>query len=222
MKYKDFEDAFSAARLNKYKNACGGNTNKALTLYRHNVKLCQKFYGVLNIFEIVLRNAINRHYTTHFNDADWIYHQLQSGGMLEHSPHQRDTLNDITTMVAKGKYTPDKVVASVSFGFWTYMFTKVPFRLGGQSLLQIFSARQSGLGQKAIFKELQQIKAFRNRIAHHEPICFDAAGRKSMVYAQTNYALILKYITFLGYDKDHLLIGLDIMPDAVMNKIIQL
>lgn len=52
MKYNDFEDALSAARLNKYKNACGGNTNKALTLYRHNVKLCQKFYGVLNIFEM--------------------------------------------------------------------------------------------------------------------------------------------------------------------------
>jgi hypothetical protein len=43
-----------------------------------------------------------------------------------------------------------------------------------------------------------------------------------MVYAQTNYALILKYIAFLGYDKDHLLIGLDVMPDSVMNKIIQL
>lgn len=51
---------------------------------------------------------------------------------------------------------------------------------------------------------------------------FDATGRKSMVYAQTNYALILKYIAFLGYDKDDLLFGLDIMPDAVMNKIIQL
>ena len=80
MKYKDFEDAFSAARLNKYKNACGGNINKALTLYRHNVKLCQKFYGVLNIFEIILRNAINQHYAALFNDADWIYHQLQKEG----------------------------------------------------------------------------------------------------------------------------------------------
>ena len=60
-------------------------------------------------------------------------------------------------MVSKGKYTPDKVVASVSFGFWTYMFTKVPFRLGNQSILQIFPARQTGLGQKAIFKELATV-----------------------------------------------------------------
>lgn len=222
MKYRDYEAAFSAARLNKYKNACGGNDNKALTLYRHNVKLCQKFYGVLNIFEIVLRNAINRHYTAYFNDADWIYHQLQQGGMLEHSPQQAKVQYDITAMANHGKYTPDKVVASVSFGFWTYMFTKVPFRLGGQSLLRIFPARQSGLGQKAIFKELQQIKMFRNRIAHHEPICFDGAGQKSMVYAHTNYALILRYISFLGYDKDALFFGVDVMPDGVMNKIVQL
>lgn len=82
MKYHQFESAFSAARLSKYKNACGGNTVKALTLYRYNVRLCQKFYGVLSIFEIVLRNAINKHFSSHFNDADWIYHQLQNGGML--------------------------------------------------------------------------------------------------------------------------------------------
>lgn len=222
MKYADFENAFSGARLNKYRKACGGNAHKALTLYRHNVKLCQKFYGVLNVFEIVLRNAINNHYTKVFNDADWIFHQLQNGGMLEYAPQRKDTLNEINDMVSKGKYTPDKVVSSVSFGFWTYMFTKVPFRLGNQSLLQIFPNRQVGLGQKAIFKELQQIKQFRNRIAHHEPICFDALGRKSMVYAQANYALILKYITFFGYDKEDLFFGLDVMPDTVMNKIMNL
>ena len=102
------------------------------------------------------------------------------------------------------------------------MFNKVPFRLGSQTLLQIFPNRQTGLGQKAIYKELQQIKQFRNRIAHHEPICFDATGRKSMVYVQTNYALILKYISFLGYNKNELFFGLDVMPDIVMNKITKL
>lgn len=125
-------------------------------------------------------------------------------------------------MVSDNKYTPDKVVSSVSFGFWTYMFTKVPFRLGNQTILQIFPNRQAGLGQKAIYKELQQIKQFRNRIAHHEPICFDATGNKSMMYAQTNYAQILKYLAFFGYNKDELLFGLDVMPDTIMNKIIKL
>ena len=53
MKYPDYENAFSAARLNRFLKACRGDKVAALTLYRHNVKLCQKFYGVLNIFEVV-------------------------------------------------------------------------------------------------------------------------------------------------------------------------
>lgn len=52
MKYSDYEIAFSPARLSRYSNACGGDQNKALTLYRHNVKLCQKFYGVLSCLRL--------------------------------------------------------------------------------------------------------------------------------------------------------------------------
>lgn len=81
MKYPDYERSFSSARLNKYLKACDGDTVAALTLYRHNIKLCQKCYGILNIFEIVLRNAINEHYKTVFNDLDWIRSQLKPGGM---------------------------------------------------------------------------------------------------------------------------------------------
>ena len=95
MKYFEYERAFSQARLNKYYNACSGNTTKALTLYRYNIKLCQKFYGILNIFEIVLRNAINDHYKSVFSDSDWIKNQLRSGGMLEHIPQKSEVLRII-------------------------------------------------------------------------------------------------------------------------------
>ena len=37
MKYFEYEKAFSQARLNKYYNACSGNTTKALSLYRYNI-----------------------------------------------------------------------------------------------------------------------------------------------------------------------------------------
>lgn len=92
MKYFEYEKAFSQARLNKYYNACSGNTTKALTLYRYNIKLCQKFYGILNIFEIVLRNAINDHYKSVFSDSDWIKNQLRRGGMLENIPQKNEVL----------------------------------------------------------------------------------------------------------------------------------
>lgn len=117
MKYEEYEAAFSPARLNRYRNACVGDTRKAMVLYRNNVKLCQKYYGVLNIFEIILRNAIDRHYRTYFNDADWIVHQLQPSGMLEHSPHKAEALKHYQNLVAKGKYNPDKMLSAQSFGF---------------------------------------------------------------------------------------------------------
>lgn len=222
MRYKEYEVAFSPARLNRYKVACGGNTRKAMTLYRYNVKLCQKYYAVLNIFEIIFRNAVDRHFRTYYNDPNWIEHQLQAGGMLAYSPQKADALKHINELKKKGILTPDKVVSAQSFGFWTYMFNKIPFNAGGKKILDIFPNKQVGLGQKAVYNELQDIKQFRNRIAHHEPICFDASGNRNMSYAQTNYQQILKYISFLGYSDKQLLFGYDIQTKELINKILSL
>lgn len=219
MKYSEYEKAFSPARLNKYLVACGGNSAKALTLYRHNVKLCQKFYGILNIFEVVLRNAINAHYQSVFKDPEWVEHQMRPGGMIENAPQKNEVLRIIDTLKQKDRYTNDRIVSSVSFGFWTHLFTRQPYRLGGQNLLRIFPNRTVGLGQRAVFNELQEIKTFRNRIAHHEAICFDEKGNIDMSRTESKYALILKYINFLGYQSSHLFYGIDILPDSTIAKI---
>lgn len=219
MKYSDYETAFSPARLSRYLTACGGDNNKALTLYRHNIKLCQKFYGVLSLFEVVLRNAVNGHYKRHFGDNCWIRTQIQPGGMLDNCPHLPDIKRHLTRLINNGIYTHDRLVSSVSFGFWTYLFNKQPFRKGGQSLLAILPNRTKGLGQRAIYNELMEIKTFRNRIAHHEPICFDTKGNKDVNFAQYNYNQILKYVYFLGYNKNELFFGLDVLPDTIIAKI---
>lgn len=59
----------------------------------------------------------------------------------------------------------------------------------------------------------------RNRIAHHEAICFDDNGNIDMGRTQSKYALILKYIDFLGYQSCHLFYGIDILPDSTIAKI---
>ncbi len=222
MRYQDYERALSAVRLNKYLTASAGDKNKALTLYRQNVRLCQKFYGILNIFEIVLRNAINSHYINQLGDPDWIKNQLGDGGILEKHPHKQTVQKIIANLNRVGRYTNDIVVSSVTFGFWTHLFTKNPFLRGGQSLLKIFPNRTKGLGQRAIHNELHTIKNFRNKIAHYEAICFDANGLKDAEPAKANYNLILKYINFLGYSENHLFYGMDIQPDKVFESIEQL
>lgn len=222
MKYQDYEKAFSQARLNKYLKACNGDNVAALTLYRHNIKLCQKFYGVLNIFEIILRNAINEHFKTYYSDPDWIKNQLNSGGILESHPQRIIVQKTIADLLSSGRYSNDRVVSSVTFGFWTYLFTKIPFQRGGKSLLKIFPAKTKGLGQRAVYNELQVIKTFRNRIAHHEAICFDNTGAKNTKPSRENYALVIKYVQFLGYPETHLYYGLDVLPDCILQKIDQL
>lgn len=219
MKYSNYEIAFSAARLNRYLVACRGNRSKALTLYRHNVKLCQKFYGILNIFEVVLRNAINLHYQQHFSDIDWIRHQCQKGKMLESAPQRAEIERTVSMLERQGKYSNDRLVSSVTFGFWTYLFNRIPFRNGGMNLLQIFPNKTPGLAQRPIYNELQEIKAFRNRIAHHEAICFNTDGEVDLCYAQEKLDLIKKYVTFLGYNPVELFWGTGIRPYSLFDKI---
>ena len=65
----------------------------------------------------------------------------------------------------------------MEFGVWKYMFSNVVYALMGQSLLHIFpnkptSTRQHRYDNSYIFQELDYINKLRNRIAHHEPICF--------------------------------------------------
>lgn len=219
MRYSEYEIAFSPARLNRYLVACNYNRTKALSLYRHNIKLCQKFYGIINIFEIVLRNAINQHYSNHFSDNDWIKHQCTEGGMLEHSPQRLNIERTIELLERQNKYSNDRLVSSVTFGFWTYLFNRLPFRSGGMSLLQIFPKRAHGLAQRAIYNELQEIKAFRNRIAHNEAICFNSQGMVDLQYASQKLDLIKKYVIFLGYNPPELFWGTGIRPYKLIRNI---
>ena len=41
MKFKDFEDVISADRIRRYVNACGGNVQKGMTLYRGSLTLAK-------------------------------------------------------------------------------------------------------------------------------------------------------------------------------------
>lgn len=55
MKYNECLQVLSPARLNKYAQACSNDKAKTLRLYQYNIKLSQRFYGVIGMFEIMLR-----------------------------------------------------------------------------------------------------------------------------------------------------------------------
>lgn len=58
MKYQEFEKIFSKKRMEKYVHAYNGDTRKAMTLYRYNLKLSQEMFTLISCFEVALRNNI--------------------------------------------------------------------------------------------------------------------------------------------------------------------
>ena len=215
MKYEKYEKALSVPRIGKYKKACNGDKNKALILYRYNIKLCQKFYGLLGVLEVVLRNAINEHYKTHLQDNDWLITQSLNGFLIN---YQDIIMKEKNKLINNHKYTHDKLVASLSLGVWTFMFSRNCYRCAGKTLLQILPNKTHGQNQKDIYADLDKIRTFRNRIAHHEPLCFDAFGTINVLYVNEIYSLIIKYIDFLGYCSNELLYGVE-TPLSTIEKI---
>lgn len=197
--YQEAQKIFSPARMQKYLQACGGDEEKAMQLYSYNACLSQSFFGVVSLFEVVLRNAINEHYLKTLGE-DWIVKQALPDGLLE---HEADEVAFTKHAYDKeGVYSHDKMVGSFTFGFWTYLFTKRNYKIGGKTLLQIFPNRVKGTTQKMVYADITAIREFRNRIAHHEPICFDAQGAVSADYMEQNYAIIKEYLHYMAVDSE--------------------
>lgn len=216
MNYKTSQKLFSVARMNKYAYACANDKRKAMLLYRYNIRLCQRFFGVLNLFEVILRNAINEHYSTYYNDRDWIVNQAAIGKLLQEDREDIKSTED--GYRRHGIYSNDKMVASFTMGFWTFLFTKKNYKKGGKTLLRIFPNKARGKNQADVYRDLTHIREFRNRIAHHEPICFDAAGNVGTSFARQHYDLIREYIAYFGIQPDDVLAWAE-RPDELLNKI---
>jgi hypothetical protein len=71
MRYSDFANVMTNARMNRYLIACGGDTRKAMTLYRKNLQLTQQLFTVISCFEVALRNAIDTTVTPSLGN-DWL------------------------------------------------------------------------------------------------------------------------------------------------------
>jgi len=223
MKYEDFEKVLSPARLSRYLHACNDDKTAAMKLYRLNIKLSQEFYAILSLFEVTLRNAINEHYSFLFDDNEWVKNQCSSDGFLNnslfrHSHFKSKKKVDSAIKALGANYNHDRLVASLSFGFWVNLFAPIQFRLAGQNLHRIFTNRTKGSQPKQIFNDLNLILVFRNRIAHYEPICFNGTKVIDLTGVSECYLLIVKYIDWLALDKSKFLQDFD-RTSLIMNSI---
>lgn len=170
---------FSRPRYNRYLNATGNNKERAKKLYHANIRLAQAFHPILSQFEVVLRNSLNITLSTHFADPDWIINQ-KTGFMRDNSLRSshyflRSCVHKTETKLARRgiPVTSGKIISDQTFGFWLAFFLSHHYSLVGGQPIHIFAHKPITENRASIYGKLDDIKGFRNRVNHCEPLCFN-------------------------------------------------
>ncbi len=203
--------------MNRYLTACKGDTRKAMTLYRYNLQLSQEAFTIISCFEVALRNAIDANLTA-FLGAEWLKDSIMGNGIFTNPTMFKsfDIINHAYNKLrSSGSYSHSKLLAEMEFGVWKYMFSPIQYRLTGRRLLRIFpnkarSTPEIQYNHSYVFNELDKINTLRNRIAHHEPVCFYLQQPViDTAYILNEYQKIQTLFMWMDIDSRALLYGLD-------------
>ena len=168
------ELALSSERMAPYVRRAGGSRHKAVLLYERNTALSESLYGIIQAFEIALRNAIHRGLSPSLG-AMWFD---CIPGIEE--PQERQILEAKADLEKNQRVlTPGAIIAELNLGFWTSLISAryektlwVPYlhKSFPNAIKQMPGKSPAPLSRSEIFDQLERIRNLRNRIAHHEPI----------------------------------------------------
>lgn len=156
--------SISTERLAPYEELADNNAAYAIYLYEWNTRVSESLYGIIQGFEVALRNAIHEVMSEHYKSEDW----YETAPLLA---EQRAQIEQAKKRIAKDgrSVTPGRFVAELMFGFWTALAgTDYAQSLWDKSLYRAF--RGVRVGRKQAAERLKKIRFLRNRVAHHESI----------------------------------------------------
>lgn len=169
MNWNDLEKHFSPPRLGRYQAARGGNTTKAAADYASNVRLAEAMVPMLNVLEIALRNGIHARLSKRYDRADWWGAWVGDPGF---NWQNKEIANAKAKLIRRHELqTPDKVLAELTFGFWSSLFNVQFQSVLWKDLRLVFAHCPKPQRQRhTISAALNQIRDLRNRVFHHEPL----------------------------------------------------
>ena len=147
---------FSEIRLKSY---------ESFEEYEKNLIYSKNFYIPLAILEVTLRNHLDKHFKNKIMN-NWLDNEFL------------DTYSTRKVNEIKNKFKTnscDKIISELSFGFWVNLF-KQPYQefLRTTDLKKIFPnlppKNQKFIDRKYLYKKLNLIRVFRNRIFHYEKV----------------------------------------------------
>lgn len=133
------------------------------------------FFASLHVCEVAVRNGVHEALMATYGPA-WPWNPT-----FEHSlpsPRGPNFKPKDELIRARARMPPDatgKVIAELKFAFWCHMFTsRYQVRLWDPHIRTTFPnlppIPDPAQSRHAIYVELDSLRKFRNRIAHHEPI----------------------------------------------------
>lgn len=167
MKATGILELLSAPRLKPYQEQTPSDED-ALELYVWVHRIVSACFELVAHLEVGMRNAIDKSLRDHFEQEagsiPWIFQQpLVNDQMKEAIGATRDRLP------ASQRNNRNQIVASLSFGFWSGLLGNKHDELWKQCLHRAFPHAHQGR-RKSVSIELEAIRKFRNRIAHHDSL----------------------------------------------------
>ena len=181
--FKSLENSISESRLFTYKKADYSEL-QTITDYVLSAKISQNFYFLLQNLEVTLRNAVYRGYKKHYGHQDFFYlHETNSFNRYQNKKeiHSRECWKMLCGVKYKLRHLPTisdgKIIAELNFGFWTELLTSTDakyttmWRTIFSDVFQNYKVRSSiDHDKNLIAAKIDDIRNFRNRIFHYEPI----------------------------------------------------
>lgn len=138
--------------------------------YLENLVFSKKAYIPLSILEISLKNSINELLTEKLGE-NWLE---DKNFLTNDSLRKIDEAKKILFKRAE-PISKSKIIAELSFGFWVNLFKKpYEMKLRTKDIQKIFTnlppKKEKIINREVIYKELNHIRNFRNRVFHYEKV----------------------------------------------------
>ena len=203
-----YEKVFSNERMSKYYIKYGSDWEKAVNHYKLNIQISEAFYPILSIYEVALRNSLNRELTTFFGTTEWYLNITSTTGLL----NLKTNINNAQKHIANRNETINgsKIVAELTMGFWVRLLNAEYERILWKPLRRAFPYLEKNKKQRnKVSAPLNKIRDFRNRVFHHEPIAWNLAK-----VSETN-EMIIEVLEWLNSDLPNFAAEINRVPEIL-------
>ena len=163
--YQSIEDIFTQSRLSVYKKD-GVDDVTCLARYLFNIEICKSLYSALHVFEITLRNSIDKILADYAKVQNWY-------DVLSIDNESKNKIEEAKRKIKKhGKeITHDRIISELTLGFWTSFLTTRYSQYSFQSVIikKCFkNVPKQNRNIKSLQKIFEKMRLLRNRVSHYE------------------------------------------------------